>query len=237
MGPKKKATPGNDNLLTITDLSDFIDKWPTNLQDFPFTDHHWKEICRLFFNPPGEKKSNIWHNEIREIALFNLFALSPGTMPSDNPDLYTLYLEWNGVLNQCFTNYIHTHSLTEPVTIMHLEKKGGQQTSHDFELKIMDANGATHDIKIEFKFSASRTSSIADLAQFGVINTESASGPIFFGEQGYLDFFFDKDYLERVCSIVKFDYGILRDIKNDWKKTAKSVSVPKTPAELKRFHE
>jgi len=237
MGPKRKAAPGNADLLTIANPADFTHKWPSNLQDLPFTDHHWKEVCRLFFSPPGEKQSNIWHNEIREIALFNLFGLSPGTMSNDNPELYALYIEWIGALNQCFTNYIDAHSLAGPVDIIHLEKKGGQKTSHDFELKIMDAKGATYDIKIEFKFSASRTSSIAGLAQFAAINTESASAPIFFGKPGYVDFFYDQGYLERMCSSVKFNYDILRNIKNEWKKTAKAVTPPKTPAALKQFHE
>ena len=234
MASKKKADLADEDLLAITDLDDFNHKWPTDLRQFPFDDNHWNEVSRLFFNPPSEKQSNIWHNEIREIALFNLFSVDSTTMQHDNHDLYVLYEEWNAAVNQCIDNYTKIHSLPQPVQISNIEKKGGQKTSHDFELEVKDATGTIHHIKIEFKFSASRISSIAGLAQFAAINTESASALTFFGEQGYLDFFFDQGYLRRICELVGFDFKLLK--KNEWKKTAKSVCVPKNPDILKRFH-
>lgn len=217
-------------LLDIISLDDFKEKWGNNMVFL--TDENayqkWQAINTLFFEPTNiiEKSKNGLYNEIREIGLYNLYCIEePNYFKSINlENLYTLHNNWISTLLHCCEKYMNDNHLEGlDFDIKHLIKKGGQTTSHDFEL-VLSIRNEEHTVKIEFKFSASGNSSIEQLAEFAAINTQSASGLILFGKDTYLDFFWDKGYIDRMCRAVGLEKP---SNKTNWLKTAKSVAKPK----------
>ena len=76
--------------------------------------------------------------------------------------------------------------------------KGGQSYSYDYELIIKDNANKKYTIKIELKYSSSGNNTIKSLAQFNAINTESRGAKVLLGNNNYLDFFWDNNYLQEI---------------------------------------
>ena len=216
------------SLLEIENLADFQEKWNVNAD---FSKENWEAVYKLFFDYKDiiKKDKNIWFNEIREMALYNLFYTEPSyfsqNLPNEISDkLLSLQQQWSSIILECADNVCDNDSNYE---ILSFIRKGGQTTSHDFELHILH-NNEEKIIKIEFKFSSNTKNKISQLAEFAAINTESASGLKLFGKS-YLDFFWpnsaeSRNYLQEICTSLEIDIPLDR---NEWLKTAKSVSIPK----------
>lgn len=229
----------------------FKEKWG-NLnfveEDKDVVINKWLAIHDVFFDftKHSDKSKNIWFNEIREIALFNLFNIDPegldvlDVLNGDGLDdikekLKGLHEEWTSTVLECAEKEIKGD-----YTINSFTKKGGQGTSHDFELSVTSETNEMK-VKIEFKFSNSKSTSVADLAEFAALNTESASSFILFKNDknepmSYLNYFWDKNYLKDMCSILNLTEEETPTEKKTWMTTAKSVAVPKS-GPTKKFHE
>lgn len=226
----------------------FKEKWG-NLnfveEDKDVVINKWLAIHDVFFDftKHSDKSKNIWFNEIREIALFNLFNIDPEGLDVLNGDglddikekLKGLHEEWTSTVLECAER-----ETGGDYTINSFTKKGGQGTSHDFELSVTRETKETK-VKIEFKFSNSKSTSVADLAEFAALNTESASSFILFKNDknepmSYLDYFWEKNYLKDMCSILNLTEDETPTEKKTWMTTAKSVAVPKS-GPTKKFHE
>lgn len=227
--------------LEINDLNDFHNKWSNTIDFSKETNNDiilakWEAIHVLFFNYTDiiSKNKNGLFNEIREIGLYNLFFTDPTYFTESFTynrtildQLQNLQHEWIGIILECADQVCDGDNNYE---LLSLVKKGGQTTSHDFELNIRH-NGVDKIVKIEFKFSSSSKDKITQLAEFAAINTESASGLMLFGSS-YLDFFWpssldDKDernFLQEMCNAINIEQPRERE---NWKTTAKSVAVPK----------
>uniref|UniRef100_A0A6C0DIJ0 Uncharacterized protein n=1 Tax=viral metagenome TaxID=1070528 RepID=A0A6C0DIJ0_9ZZZZ len=232
-------------LLEIGDVNDFHNKWGnidfSNDTNIDFVISKWKAIHVLFYdyNDVISKSKNIWFNEIREIGLYNLFFTDPTYFSqyfSDEPSdilnqLLSLQEKWIGIIFECADEVCNGDN---DYKLLSFVKKGGQTTSHDFELNIRH-NGVEQIVKIEFKFSSSSKDKITQLAEFAAINTESASGLLLFGSS-YLDFFwpvsYERNFIQEMCNAVNIQ--LPRD-RESWKKIAKSVAVPKNGA-ARDFH-
>ena len=228
--------------------------WVDNLvfcndEPLPINRAKWIVIYLLFYefrNMSGElskKSKNIWYNEIREIGLFNLFTIEnsehfqasmetmfTGQFQVVKDKLLELHHEWTTVVLNCAEQSFGSPNYT----VISIEKKGGQKFPYDFELLIRDKDKPTDPervVKIEFKFSNSGNSSVVELAEFAALNTESENGLHIFRGTSYLDFFWDQDYFTRMVQDINrvFPRSIDTSVfsKQDWKKTAKSVSKPK----------
>jgi len=224
-------------LLEIGDVNDFHNKWGnidfSNDTNSDFVISKWKAIHVLFYdyNDVISKSKNIWFNEIREIGLYNLFFTDPTYFSQYFSDetsdilnqLLSLQEKWIGIIFECADGVCNGDNNYELLSFV---KKGGQTTSHDFELNIRH-NGVEQIVKIEFKFSSSSKDKITQLAEFAAINTESASGQLLFGSS-YLDFFWpvsnERNFIQEMCNAVNIQ--LPRD-RESWKKIAKSVAVPK----------
>lgn len=238
-------------LLEISDNNDFHNKWGND--DFSNESNNdvviskWKAIHVLFYNYNTviSKDKNGLFNEIREIALHNFFFTDPSYFSqyfsNESSDilkqLLSLQGEWIGIIFQCAEDFCNGDNNYELLSFV---KKGGQTTSHDFELNIRH-NGVEKIVKIEFKFSSISKDKISQLAEFAAISTESVSGQLLFGSS-YLDFFWPtsletgsadkRNFLQEMCNAVNIQ--LPRD-RESWKKIAKSQVVPKKGA-AKDFH-
>ena len=216
------------SLLEIENLADFQEKWNVNTD---FSKDNWEAVYKLFFDYKDiiKKDKNIWFNEIREMALYNLFYTEPSYFSQNlsneiSEKLLSLQQNWTSIILECADNVSGNDNNYE---IRSFIRKGGQTTSHDFELHILHKNEEKI-VKIEFKFSSNAKNKISQLAEFAAINTESASGLKLFGKS-YLDFFWpnsaeSRNYLQEICSSLEID---IPPDRNEWLKTAKSVSIPK----------
>lgn len=228
----------------------FKEKWG-NLnfveEDKDVVINKWLAIHDVFFDftKYSDKSKNIWFNEIREIALFNLFNIDPeelnvlDVLNGDGLDdtkekLKGLHEEWTSTVLECAEK-----ETGGDYTINSFTKKGGQGTSHDFELSVTSETNEMK-VKIEFKFSNSKSTSVADLAEFAALNTESASSFILFKNDNkpmsYLNYFWDEKYLKDMCSTLNLTEEETPKDKKTWMTTAKSVAVPKS-GPTKIFHE
>ena len=230
-----------NELLKVTDKNDFEKKWG-NLDFLDEEDsiilNKWNTIYKIFFDPNVERIKNGLYNEIREIALYNLFSLDPsyfmnltGLSEENKKGLIQLQNEWMSTLIECLFRYCDINGYdVDQCEIVSFTKKGGQTTSHDFELAI-NYKDTPQIVKIEFKFSASGSTCIIDLAEFSAINTESYSGTALFGSS-YLKYFWDEGYLNRMCVAVNINDSDKPQNFEEWSKIAKSVTNPGTG-----FHE
>jgi hypothetical protein len=217
------------SLLEIENLADFQEKWNANTD---FSKENWEAVYKLFFDYKDiiKKDKNIWFNEIREMALYNLFYTDPSYFKENvqneiSDKLLSLQEQWTSIILECANDVSENDNNYEIISFI---RKGGQTTSHDFELHILHDN-IEKIVKIEFKFSSNTKNKISQLTEFAAINTESASGLKLFGKS-YLDFFWpnsteSRNYLQEICSSLEIDIPSNR---TEWLKTAKSVSIPKT---------
>jgi len=217
------------SLLEIENLADFQEKWNV---DTDFSKEKWEAVYKLFFDYKDiiKKDKNIWFNEIREMALYNLFYTDPSYFKEHlqneiSDKLLSLQEQWISIILECADNVSDNDNTYEIISFI---RKGGQTTSHDFELHILH-NNIEKIVKIEFKFSSNAKNKISQLTEFAAINTESASGLKMFGKS-YLDFFWpniteSRNYLQEICTSLEIDIPTNR---TEWLKTAKSVSIPKT---------
>jgi hypothetical protein len=233
--------------LLSVDKDTFHALWVDNLvfcndPIHPLNRSKWIVIYLLFydFREFSEKSRNIWYNEIREIALFNLFCISDRsefetkmlTVFTEEfeviaSSLIELHDKWIGTLLDCATR---SNGDNRDFEVVSLEKKGGQKFPYDFELIIKDLKTQQQKpVKIEFKFSNSGNISVAQLAEFAALNTESENGLKIFRGKSYLDFFWDEGYLARIVTGLDIQEQVKWDsfTQPQWKKTAKSVSPPK----------
>lgn len=234
--------------LEINDLNDFHDKWSnvdfSNESNNDIILAKWKAIHILFYDYSDviSKNKNGLFNQIREIGLYNLFFTDPTYFSQafmNNriiiDQLLNLQEEWIGIILECADQVCGGDNNYELLSFV---KKGGQTTSHDFELNIRN-NGVEKIVKIEFKFSSSSKDKITQLAEFAAINTESASGLMLFGSS-YLDFFWppsldnndEINFLQEICNAITIEQPRERE---NWKTTAKSVAVPKK-GPTRNFH-
>ena len=216
------------SLLEIENLADFQEKWNV---DTDFSKEKWEAVYKLFFDYKDiiKKDKNIWFNEIREMALYNLFYTDPSYFKENVQNeifdkLLSLQEQWISIILECADDVSDKDNNYEIISFI---RKGGQTTSHDFELHILH-NNIEKIVKIEFKFSSNAKNKISQLTEFAAINTESASGLKLFGKS-YLDFFWpnsteSRNYLQEICSSLEIDIPSNR---TEWIKTAKSVSIPK----------
>jgi hypothetical protein len=217
------------SLLEIENLDDFQEKWNV---DREFSKENWEAVYKLFFDYKDiiKKDKNIWFNEIREMALYNLFYTEPSYFQEDfqnviSDKLMSLQQQWISIVLESANDVCDNDT---NYSIIDFIRKGGQTTSHDFELHVFH-NDVQKIVKIEFKFSSNTKNKISQLAEFAAVNTESASGLKLFGKS-YLEFFWpdssdSRNYLQDICSSLEIDIPSNR---NEWMKTAKSVSIPKS---------
>jgi hypothetical protein len=217
------------SLLEIENLADFQEKWNANTD---FSKANWEAVYKLFFDYKDiiKKDKNIWFNEIREMALYNLFYTDPSYFKENlqneiSDKLLSLQEQWTSIILECANDVSDNDNNYD---ILSFIRKGGQTTSHDFELHILH-NNIEKIVKIEFKFSSNTKNKISQLTEFAAINTESASGLKLFGKS-YLEFFWpnsseSRNYLQEICTSLEID---IPSDRTEWIKTAKSVSIPKT---------
>jgi len=217
------------SLLEIENLADFQEKWNANTD---FSKENWEAVYKLFFDYKDiiKKDKNIWFNEIREMALYNLFYTDPSYFKENlqneiSDKLLSLQEQWTSIILECANDVSDNDNNYD---ILSFIRKGGQTTSHDFELHILH-NNIEKIVKIEFKFSSNTKNKISQLTEFAAINTESASGLKLFGKS-YLEFFWpnsseSRNYLQEICTSLEID---IPSDRTEWIKTAKSVSIPKT---------
>ena len=225
-----------EELLDIEKKAQFENIWGKNdnIGDSPVK---WEAINELFFNSQKwiKKERNIWHNELRERALFTIFTLPDNhVLLNGNENLKNLKLGWISLLNSCIEEWCTKNGKELSSTNFNqLAKLAGRKYKWDFELRDTVNKEI---IKIEFKFSASGSKSIKQLAQFNAINTESKSAiEVFKGESNcYLEYFWDNGFSE-MCETVSISKP---GNKNDWKKTAKVTNPPDSAKpEMKVFHQ
>lgn len=191
----------------------FKEKWGNlsfTKEDTDVVINKWLAIYNVFFdfNQYSDKSKNGFFNDIREIALFNLFTIDPEELNVlDGHDLENikeklkdLQEEWIGAVVECADRETKT---TAKYRINSFTKMGGRMFPYDFTWNVTkEGEDNEMDVKIEFKFSNSKNTSIVDLAELFALNTESANGLIIFDNKSYLDFFWDENYLKKMCEIL-----------------------------------
>jgi len=226
-----------NRLLEIDDKNVFVREWGTS-DDIGRDQNKWSAIEQLFFNPNEWvlKERNIWHNELRERALFTIFQIEDGNrLFTTIPNLQQLKTKWMECLNTCIETWCLQNQVPlETAMFSKLVKLAGRKYKWDFEL--IDTRPPAKSIKIEFKFSAAGSTNIQSLAQFNAINTESASAKEIFGGETscYLDYFWSNG-LQEMCTAVNI---VKPSNITTWKKTAKVTSPPASAKpELQMFHD
>lgn len=222
-----------EELLNIQDQQTFNQIWgATDMLEL--TEIKWQAISELFYNSKRwiRKERNIWHNELRERALFSVFQIPIGHSILQNTNINNLKNEWMRTLNDCIELHCANNNLdVSNYQFTTLVKLAGRKYNWDFELRDLIKRQT---IKIEFKYSDTGNTTINQLAQFSAINTESKSAiEIFDGiDNCYLNYFWNNG-LPEMCRIINYDKP--RD-KTKWMSSAK-VTSPSKRAVDKLFHD
>jgi len=225
-------------------MSDFIEKYITNCNnptsfnevwglDKNFSNHldyidKLQAVCELFYNGLDYKSKgdNTYHNEIRERGLFTIFSgdfiKKEGVRSISHAE--DLYDKWKVAIEKCIKQYCESSGIEYVDINFIIEEliiKGGQSYSYDYELIIKDNANKKYTIKIELKYSSSGNNTIKSLAQFNAINTESRGAKVLLGNNNYLDFFWDNNYLQEICTAIDYTIDPSKFTKTAWKKSAK----------------
>ncbi len=222
-----------EELLNIQDQAIFNRLWGTE-DLLEFSEIKWQAISELFYNSKKwiHKERNIWHNELRERALFSVFKIPTDHTILQNTNVNNLKNEWINTLNNCIELHCANYNINpSDYQFTTLVKLAGRKYNWDFELRDLNKKES---IKIEFKYSDSGNTTIKQLAQFSAINTESKSAiDIFNGiDNCYLNYFWSNG-LSEMCEIINYDKPT---DKNKWMSSAKVTSPSKT-AIYKPFHD